>query len=148
MEAPMTFPDLPPGPWQDQEADLAAELEAIGEDRYEPSDEDLAGAWTDRPADCADWIGDRDAGLDDGWRAGAPVFGGGFAEGGVLDRLGLLGVIKDAYVLRVFRAFAMPMVQGDHRQGGACSLAAAACRCAGMLGPPGDLLAEFREGRG
>jgi hypothetical protein len=84
----MTFPDLPPGPWQDQEADLAAELEAIGEDRYEPSDEDLAGAWTDRPADCADWIGDRDAGLDDGWRAGVPVFGGGFAEGGVLDRLG------------------------------------------------------------
>jgi len=84
----MTFPDLPAGPWQDQEADLAAELEAIGEDRYEPSDEDLAGAWTDRPADCADWIGDRDAGLDDGRRGGVPVFGRGFAEGGVLDRLG------------------------------------------------------------
>jgi len=43
-------------------------------------------------------------------------------------------------------AFSVPMVQGDHRQGGACSSAAAACRA--CEGPPGDLVAEFREGRG
>jgi len=84
----MTFPDLPPGPWQDQEADLAAELEAVGEDRYVPSEEELAGAWTDRPAGCADWIGERDAGLDDGPGGAVPVLRAGFAEGGVLDRLG------------------------------------------------------------
>jgi len=115
----MTFPDLPPGPWQDQEADLAAELEAIGEDRYEPSDEDLAGAWTDRPADCADWIGGRDAGLDDGRRGGVPLFAGGFAVGGVLDGLGPgaalagfsqgvldegLGVLSDDELVGVLRA--------------------------------------------
>jgi hypothetical protein len=91
----MTFPDLPPGPWQDQEADLAAEVEALAGERQEPSAEELAGLAEPSEVELADLEARLDAELarlrdDPGDDRGgsAPVFGGGFAEGGVLDQLG------------------------------------------------------------
>jgi hypothetical protein len=91
----MTFPDLPAGPWQDQEADLAAEVEALAGERQEPSAEELAGLAEPSEAELADLEARLDAELarlrdDPGDDRGgsAPLFGGGFAEGGVLDQLG------------------------------------------------------------